>query len=346
MWKIRRVGHFAQIGDVFDRFVDEFLAWITTEPQVSYSMLEERIYATDTPLCRVMRACPKLRNCAIELVLHPKREEVAAAYYEMLDKYTRLVDGTLHIECPNEIAADCFEYFYDELIETVSFRNEYLPNISEETKRAFRRDFGMQIKSCPYCDLKYIPFHGDTSIDHFLTKTKVQLLAIHSENLVTSCTACNDRLKNQQLILPMVHPFLYQAADKINIRFQLTLPPYEINLVVTETDTFEKTRLTNYFALFDLQAQYKERTDKMLGERQDIRREVVHSYKSAALPKPVLRHRVSDMLDSVLASRRERWRKLKGRQEFVKLYLDYYAYLQTPNIRSRLLQYIISELEN
>lgn len=346
MWKINRIGDYVRIAQAFDQFTDDFLELMVSENQASEYNILASIRSMNTPVSRLILSNPTLKKYTILLIQHPKRIEIAETYYSLIDNYNSILDGLISLPSLSlKLVRDCFEYFYDSLVDTESFIKEYLPHQTGKSKNNYRTSFGYEHKSCPYCDIRGITYHGDSSTDHFLTKSKIPLLAISSINLVVACSTCNDRLKNQTMLFPMVHPFFHQVADQIKLRFAVVYPPYSITAENMSTIGTEKDRVNNYCQLFRIDEQYTSRFRKIHNENDDIRREVINSYKMLEIIGPVKSRLVKEILIKVISSRSVRRNKQKGIEENSKLFIDYYLFLKKPKNLSRLVSYIISQLE-
>lgn len=167
-------------------------------------------------------------------------------YFEFLNKDWRVASSY------SKEIKDAFTYFYENLIHGKIFNKEFL-NSDIDAIHEFRRKLALK-KTCPYCDLHEMEFDS-ASVDHFIPKSKHPLLAIYPKNLVVACTACNDRIKKENLYLPIVHPYYTSPSDYFYFVYSHENKKITVNFKSTLTFK-EKRKIANFFRLFNLNYRY------------------------------------------------------------------------------------------
>ena len=104
---------------------------------------------------------------------------------------------------------------------------------------------------CPYCDIDTLHNIGNREIEHFLPKSEYPFLAMHPNNLISSCDSCNKyEGKKTEYYIPIVSPYNYQIGDLIKFKVN------DIQEMV-EIEKEKIIELDNYITLLNLYERYK-----------------------------------------------------------------------------------------
>lgn len=163
-----------------------------------------------------------------------------------------------------------FNYFYGKLIHGKGYNRTYGPpktKVSEIISIEEFRRISSTDSSCPYCDITQLEFDS-SSVDHYFPKSIYPLLSIFPKNLIVSCSACNDRIKKDNLPLPNIHPYF----DKIENFFDFSIDDnFEIKIKINEhLEDFDKRKICNYLSLFNLEERYKIQGKMPVKKTQDM----------------------------------------------------------------------------
>jgi hypothetical protein len=120
--------------------------------------------------------------------------DFAAEYKCYLDQNASIRAGVLPPpSVVNEIAATIFsKYLYERAFAEAKVWQHLVP--SSFTRSSFHDNFradNPHVPACPYCDLDTINAAANSSIEHFLPRSKFPYLAMNALNLMPSCSACN-----------------------------------------------------------------------------------------------------------------------------------------------------------
>lgn len=262
MYKVEWTQTLEDLIKPYHDFVLETLEYVNQDPKFSVQSPTDIEYLTNSikQLSESDSSKEKFSKIALKTDLPKHICNLKYENRDLLSEYKNFVlnygeflnkDWRVTSSYSKEIK-DAFTYFYENLIHGKTFNKEFL-NSDIDAIHEFRRNLALK-KTCPYCDLHEMEFDS-ASVDHFIPKSKYPLLAIFPKNLVVACTACNDRIKKENLYLPIVHPYYTSPSDyfifvyspenkKITIQFKSPL-------------TFkEKRKIANFFRLFNLNYRY------------------------------------------------------------------------------------------
>lgn len=161
-------------------------------------------------------------------------------------------DYDINQESVDENVKVIFSKFYYEAF----FNNKTLWNfiIGEQFNRdIFHDNFKNEnnLEVCPYCDLDTIISPGNYFIEHFLPRSKYPLLSMHPNNLISSCSGCNQSYgKKTDYIIPITSPYKQQIGDFISFNID------KHNKLI-KLDSGNDERIDNYIKLLKLVKKYE-----------------------------------------------------------------------------------------
>lgn len=243
-------------------------------------------------------------------------------YDSITNSYINLINGEFSDDnIYSDQVIESFNYFYSTLIKGKTYNKEYgivdskLPDLISIDE--FRREWTLQ-SSCPYCDITQLEFDA-SSVDHFFPKKKYPLLAIYPDNLIVSCTACNDRLKKDELNIPCAHPY-FDNVEKyfsfyVNIDSSIT-----INLN-SDLSSIEETKINNYLRLFKISERYNTNGKSIIQDLKNIIRSNVA--KELTYKQEIDYRIIYETVEKELKEQLESLIEKKLAKSFVKLQIDY-----------------------
>lgn len=243
-------------------------------------------------------------------------------YIRVTTNYKKMIDGdyTDTYSYSEKVVAS-FNYFYNSLILGKRFNEHYgiLNNKLSDliSIEEFRREWSLY-SACPYCDITQLEFDS-TSIDHFFPKQKFPLLSIYPNNLVVSCTACNDRLKKDELNIPCAHPYFDNIEDYFSFFIQ---PDKTISLVIKpELSIKKRKKIENYLSLFKIESRYNTNGKYIIEElEKSIRKNLVKELKYS---KFLTHSIIAAAVDKELSDQLENLKEIRMSRSFIKLQIDY-----------------------
>lgn len=243
-------------------------------------------------------------------------------YQTITSNYIKLINGEFSDNnIYSEQVVDSFNYFYSTLIMGKTYNKEY--GISDAkisdliSIEEFRREWSLH-SSCPYCDITQLEFDA-SSVDHFFPKKKYPLLSIYPSNLVVSCTACNDRLKKDELNIPCAHPYF----DNVETFFSFHIDndrviSLKLNPSLSST---EEAKIINYLDLFKIRERYNTNGKIIIEDlEKNIRKNLVKELKYR---KYLNYHVIFNFVEQELLEQLENLKSIKMARSFVKLQIDY-----------------------
>lgn len=230
---------------------DKLLSFISEEPElvsfnklcVSHSYLWQKI----------VKLCYYQKNNRISL---KKTFETFSQndFYDFISNADELFEIKL-VEM--EVLNGIFFYFYENLLDSKTFRKYYCEDEDIKTKY---RDMVKQEGYCPTCGLLKFNSSGDVDIDHYLPKSKFPYLSIYSENLLGICKTCNQNAKKENIYFPIVHPRKIGVHGKIDISYSLRKDDDGNNIIFVigkeQSESFKG--LNNFIKLFKLKSRYND----------------------------------------------------------------------------------------
>lgn len=345
MWKIDRDDYTFTLISAFDQFVDEFFAWVLENKQKNIQILELEISRKS---CRITKLAKKtkLKDYLIQFCNNNEVDLVASLYTQYKGAYSNFPETGVTLPTfedeTKQLVETAFNYFYEQLIDTLTFQRIYLTNYVglPELKQEFRKHIGETHPICPYCDCAEIDLLRFSSIDHFFPKKKYALLAIYSDNLILACSACNDRIKGDHIITPIFHPYFYNPHDYLLLSFDVN---YEIIEFSAKTEGFQQW-VENFKNSFNLDELYNKRIKVIHNETSDLRGKVKRAFRNyKKYPRQNLKHHLSDeelmvfLLRNHIKCAINKNKKLKGREPYRKFKIDFYEqlldkYIENENI--------------
>ncbi|MFB9327821.1 HNH endonuclease [Paenibacillus aurantiacus] len=342
MWQITLDNYAKKITRGFDNFVDDFFNWVLDrKPTESLTELFERAKNIEGRLGEVSRATSvskwlvRFANCA-------ESEKISYYYYYKIKNYHLFTDTGVPVwrflGSTKSMISKCFHYFYSTLIDTVAFQDAYINDYEggAELKKQFRTYVGEKHPICPYCDHTRIDLDRFSSIDHFFPKAIHPLLSIHSNNLVLACSACNDRIKQAQVLIPALHPYIHEPHDYFQFYFSsnyqviFARPKLPSHLDITK----------KYMISYQIEALYQKRLDILVKELSELRgnvRRAFRRYRNLSVKRwncSSDEEVVKRMLEYHIKYRINKNYKLKGQKPMVKMIIDFYTDIQNRFLES------------
>ncbi|MCP1422494.1 hypothetical protein J3D43_001010 [Paenibacillus xylanexedens] len=284
MWRLTIPDEVIEVERGIQEFITDFFETVlNSDSSKSSEDLKKQVSNRESKIGRVA-AVTNLKESIVSLVKCPQKNIIKMYYVSLTSRYSCLIDGD--VPTPPELLPESstlireiFDYFYESLLDSKTFRQEYIPDYTSdlELKVYLRDKMGNNGKVCPYCDIQWIGHASHSSIDHFFPKSRFPLLSIFVSNLIVSCTGCNDRIKKANLLLPLFHPYFHQAADyfefEINNECNTIM---QIKLLSNHEDSVR--RVNNYFDLFNLNEMYANVLYKVREDRRQLRETVKRIY--------------------------------------------------------------------
>lgn len=259
-----------------------------------------------------------------EHILRLKSENIdyMEQYQTITSNYIKLINGEFSDNNSySEQVVDSFNYFYSTLIMGKTYNREY--GISDAklsdliSIEEFRREWSLH-SSCPYCDITQLEFDS-SSVDHFFPKKKYPLLSIYPSNLVVSCTACNDRLKKDELNIPCAHPYY----DNVETFFSFHIDndrviSLKLNPSLSST---EEAKINNYLNLFKIRERYNTNGKIIIEDlEKNIRKNLV---KELRYMQDLNYQTIFGFVEKELLEQLRNLNSIKMARSFVKLQIDY-----------------------
>jgi len=281
MWKVN-VLESRTLGRAIDCFVRDFLYWAKSQdPNSPLDYLAAAATSQENKLGKVAQKT-MLKHYLAQFSKCPDLIEIIETYNNEISGYRLMLDGVIPHSKISQSSQDLivcvFNYFYDSLLDSETFRKVYLPFYQRKLpyKNGMRQIFNEKRKVCPYCDAQTI-ISSTSSIDHFFPRQRFPLLSVYSRNLVVSCSGCNERLKTTRIPLPIFHPLFHQPASYFVFEFNEDFS--EITILNKATTKIDSDRVENYLSLFGIHETYNSLMHKIHDARITIRRSVKRRYK-------------------------------------------------------------------
>ncbi|SDC10908.1 hypothetical protein SAMN02799630_00554 [Paenibacillus sp. UNCCL117] len=335
MWKLSPIEEIIEIDRGIQEFISDFFEWVlNADASKNIDELRKQVTIKESRIGRVA-AATNMKELIVLLAKSSHKKIIATYYEDLTSKYLDLVDGV--IPPPPKLSPESrslireiFEYFYDSILDSKTFQQEYIPQYSGSTElKAYLRDkFGDSRKVCPYCDIQWIGHSAHSSIDHFFPKSSYPMLSIFISNLIVSCTGCNDRIKKAKLLLPLFHPHFHQAAD----HFEFVLDNecnniVDIKLLSDQRDSHK--RVVNYFQLFKLEELYASVLYKVKEDRRKLR-ETVRRLFLATNPSGDKQRVLRDILHEEISNRIAQNILKRGHFDLTKIKYDFLQSMKGP----------------
>ncbi|PLT31966.1 HNH endonuclease [Bacillus sp. V5-8f] len=282
MYKVEWSDKIEELIGPYHDFVAEILNFVNEEPR-----FEAKNESDIDILVKKMQDLKKDADCKYSFLDVATgtnlKNHICELKYEGMDlfeKYNEFVvnyknflsQDWMDITSYSKEVTKAFEYFYSDLIHGKIFNK----TIGETNAiRELREELTLE-STCPYCDIHEMEFDS-SSVDHFIPKSRYPLLAIYPKNLVVACSACNDRIKQEKLYLPIMHPYF----DNLDDYFYFTYKNDCIEIEFFEPiSLLDKEKVLNFFKLFHLKERYnKYCRRKLIKLKEEIQRNVIKQIK-------------------------------------------------------------------
>jgi hypothetical protein len=329
-----------QLLNVFDEFVIDFLNWSVLNHCFDPKKIEKKLHQENTKLCNLAKNLPKIKELLIRCTLNPHLIELKKVYLDVTKDYREFLNqGANKVTlCPatEKIAKELFEYFYNNLFESVHFWSIY--NGSGLFKKSdFRQYMGHLKPVCPYCDAACIDYSKLTNTDHFLAQTHFPFLSVYWENLVVGCVSCNQYIKNAALIgtiqghkfnVPIFHPYFHEAANYIKFTF------VRQKVITNIPKSLYSEHARNYINVFEIDKIYAGKFHQLRSQIEIIYHSVKKIFREREknldspsnkieLLKEIFKEVLNEHLDIITDG--------KGTTIFSKLFIDIHEYFLSPN---------------
>lgn len=273
-----------------------------------------------------------IRNLKYEEYDLLKKYRTITNKYEMILSNLYL-DQTLY----SKNIKQAFVYLYENLLSR-KFFNEAIKSEGEIAVNEFKKFLTLENNICPYCDWHEMELAG-VSIDHFLPKSKYPLLSIYPRNLVVACTACNDRIKRDNMNLPIAHPYYTEAANFFNFR----LVNEEIIIEFKDGITLiDKKKVKNFLDLFHIRERFNQSHIKKLN---DLYRRIRQGIFEELKNKKVELLDVEKTIKYKIEKEKKELSEYKRKAPLTKLKLDYLNQINTILEIKELAGYILLDIE-
>lgn len=355
MWLVRRSSRVQHFWSATDQFVRDFLDHAHKLQKRGLSRSELRAAAAQLPGDLERIATNRVQAYLVQFAECHDLPAIIRGFSRTVRMYNTYLTYPEPSMRPftaetHDLTQQAFRYFYEELINTKGFRETYLGLSGPgRTGQEYRKLFGNEHRTCPYCDQEMIAKLTNCQIDHLLPKAQHPLLALHGGNLVVSCTSCNAGEKASKPLghtkdgvenLPIFHPFLEQPADHIRLRF---------NRAVTRVwvrgsglpGSLSALKVKHWATVFGLETQYAAHLPSLKLWERSIRRQVIDEYRK--IVRAGGRPDLAQIYDEVLTSKEEECLEQRGFEPGSKLKLDFLYHLRTQR-RGEDLTYLQSEL--
>ncbi|MDA2093773.1 hypothetical protein PDN23_14210 [Bacillus cereus] len=265
--------------------------------------------------------------------------------YDVLKKYINVTNNyegilsDLYIDQTkySKSLKQAFVYLYENLL-SGKFFNKAIESKGKVAVNEFKNFLTLENNICPYCDWYEMEFAA-VSIDHFLPKSKYPLLSIYPRNLVVACAACNDRIKKDNIYLPIAHPYYNEVADFFNFRLDNNEIVIEFKNGITLID---KRKVSNFLKLFDIKERFNRYHVKKLNVLiREIRQDVYEELKDNKV-------KLEDVEKSFKYKIKKEQQKLfehKRQIPLTKLKIDYLNQINTLTEIKELAEYVLWDIE-
>ncbi|WP_348620291.1 HNH endonuclease [Paenibacillus polymyxa] len=342
MYKVEWSDKMEKLIGPYHDFVCEILKFVNEEPK--FTIKQDSDIAV---LVKKMQAMKKDECCNYNFLdvatgtnlkkyicdLKYEGIDLLEKYNDFINNYRNFLsqewrDNTIY----SKELTNAFEYFYTNLIHGKIFND----TIGESNAiREFREELTLE-STCPYCDFHEMEF-DIASVDHFIPKSRYPLLAIYPKNLVVACSACNDRIKQEKLYLPIMHPYFDNLDEYFYFSYKNNVIKYEL---VDHISIKDREKVKNFFELFNLEARYNKHCKKKLKKlKEEIQRNVIKQIKNSkditiSEVELKIREEINDQYMNIL--------KEKKIDPLTKLRLDYLKQMNEGDL-SDLSMYIANE---
>lgn len=127
-------------------------------------------------------------------------------------------------------------------------------------------------KVCPYCDINKIN-KDSVSVDHYLPKSTFPILSIYPDNLIVSCKACNESIKGENYLLPIIHPYYEDVSSYFTFVINdSNEEKFEIEIKMNKDNSkLLSEKVQNFLSLFKIKERYE---IDMIGDLKDFRQDI------------------------------------------------------------------------
>lgn len=245
----------------YHEFVKQFLDCVNAEPHFSIkrkkdiNTLKRQLKLLEKDASKKLFVEVSLNTNVHQYLLDLKyiSQNLIEDYLELTDNYQLFLNNQWNFNksYPQEVK-DTFVYFYENLLKSKSFNKKFI-GATGIVITQLRQELALK-STCPYCDIHSVEFDL-TSVDHFIPKAKYPLLSIYPPNLVVACSACNERIKKENIYLPIMHPYFDNINEYFNFEYVVSEKKIKVNFPETIT-SLEKTKTENFLKLFKLETRY------------------------------------------------------------------------------------------
>ncbi|MFB2516023.1 HNH endonuclease [Lysinibacillus sp. OTC-L20] len=274
-------------------------------------------------------------------------EDFLRDYIDVTQNYKNLIDGSWSIPTdyqPPIDLKDTFTYFYTNLIKSKKFNEKFLSTTAIEIENLRRH---MTLKStCPYCDIYRFEFDL-SSVDHFVPKAKYPLLSIFPINLVVACTACNDRIKKENIHFPIVHPYFDNVVENFYFEYSEDDKMLNINFP-SSLSAIDKKKTENFLELFEIEDRYKENYKDVYDDLiDDIQGRVLAGLRMVKKRdiRDIEIEFIEDSVEEILNESIESTQKVRSIKGLTKVKLDLLEQISNSEVKN-LSNYLYVEINN
>ncbi|MDG1617296.1 hypothetical protein P7D02_26195, partial [Bacillus paranthracis] len=185
-----------------------------------------------------------------------------------------------------------------------------------------------------------IKSEGEIAVNEFKKfLTLENNLSIYPRNLVVACTACNDRIKRDNMNLPIAHPYYTEAANFFNFR----LVNEEIIIEFKDGITLiDKKKVKNFLDLFHIRERFNQSHIKKLN---DLYRRIRQGIFEELKNKKVELLEVEKTIKYKIEKEKKELSEYKRKAPLTKLKLDYLNQINTILEIKELAGYILLDIE-
>lgn len=274
-------------------------------------------------------------------------QDFLSDYLDITQNYKNLIYGSWSIPTnyqPPIDLKDTFTYFYTNLIKSKKFNEKFLDTTSIEIEK-FRRLMTLR-SACPYCDIYKFEFDL-SSVDHFVPKAKYPLLSIFPLNLVVACTACNDRIKKENIKFPIVHPYFENVVE--NFCFEYSVDDKVLKIKFPNTiSAIDKKKTENFLELFEIEDRYndnyKDVYENLIEDIQGRVLEGLNMVKEDRIDNTdIEKQYIETVIQRIISKRIDYIQNISGTQGLTKVKLDLLEQIRNTEINN-LSNYLYSEI--
>lgn len=326
MWKLNLAQEF-RVYKFTTKFVEDILLWACRNPnlQTNNDILNSNMNRELSIL-----ANGRSRNFKKHMLDLSKCGQIRDVYHAFLwfkRKFRKILSGETR---PPRLLSDktrteikgAFDYFYGTLLDNQLFWDTYNPGGNYKTRNEIREEQGRG-RVCPYCDQTYINTPITSNMDHFLPKSVFPFLSIYWQNIIVSCTGCNNHLvKADNWFIPILHPYFDPIEDVLYFSFDEDKRIININACNKIAGVNRsKARGKNLIALLKYKLLYRDCWSLVEEEQETLQREIQNFYHEN---KGTLNRRNIYMIFvNGVENRTVHLKERAGRLPFTKLKIDF-----------------------